>query len=142
MEHKTLLTPSSPRQVSNVLTATPPLQLWKEIPNEILQLILQFDGRIKKRNGVYMNQILINDGRYKLLRSIPKKEFLGSNLQRRIFMINSEIVIETFVHFRNNRDENNNYFTIYFQEQIDPPYKITHSFSKNFLTKFYYFILP
>lgn len=123
----------------------PPLQLWKEIPNEILQLILQFDGRIKKRNGVYMNQILINDGRYKLLRSIPKKEFYGSNLslKRQVFMINSEIVIETFVHFRNNRDENNNYFTIYFQEKIDqPPYKITHSFSKNFLTKYYSFILP
>lgn len=142
MEHQTLSSLTQEFSASEPSSTEPLLQLWKEIPNEILQLILQFDGRIKKRNGVYMNQILINDGRYKLLSSIPKKEFYGSNLQRQIFMINSEIVIETFVHFRNNRDENNQYFTIYFQEQIDSPYKITHSFSKNFFTKFYSFILP
>ena len=120
-------------------------ELFSKTPIDILQLILQFDGRLKKRNGVYMNQILINDERYKLLRSIPQKEFFGTTLSERrtVFIVNNTIVNETFVYFRNKRDENNKYYTIYFQEHLDPPpYKITHYFTKCFFTNIDSFILP
>ena len=119
-------------------------ELFSKIPIDILQLILQFDGSLKKRNGVYMNQIPIQDERYKLFRSIPRKEFFGNSLSsRREYIVNNTIVNETFVHFRNKRDENNNYYTIYFQEQLEPqPYKITHYFTKCFFTKVDSFILP
>ena len=119
-------------------------ELFSKIPIDILQLILQFDGSLKKRNGVYMNQIPIQDERYKLLRSIPRKEFFGTSLnERRLFLVNNTIMNETFVHFRNKRDNNNKYYTIYFQEQLDPPpYKITHRFTKCFFTNIDYFILP
>lgn len=119
-------------------------ELFSKTPIDILQLILQFDGSLKKRNGVYMNQIPIQDERYKLLRSIPRKEFFGTSLsERRVFMVNNDIVNETFVHFRNKRDENNKYYTIYFQEQLDPPpYKITHYFTKCFFSNVNSFILP
>ena len=119
-------------------------ELFSKTPIDILQLILQFDGSLKKRNGVYMNQIPIQDERYKLLRSIPRKEFFGTSLsERRLFMVNNDIVNETFVHFRNKRDENNKYYTIYFQEQLDPPpYIITHRFTKCFFTNIASFVLP
>ena len=119
--------------------------LWKEIPCDMLQLILQFDGRLKKRNGVYMNQILINDEHYKLFRSIPRKEFFGTSLSgRREFIVNNELIGETFVHFRRKRDENNQYYTLYFEEkqQLDSQRKITHHFSKCFFTGGCSFILP
>ena len=119
-------------------------QLWKKIPNDILLLILQFDGSIKNRNGVFMNQILIQDECYKLFRSIPRKEFRGTSLSsRRVFMVNNILLGETFVHFINKKDENNKYFTIYFEEQLDPqPYKITQHFTKCFFTNVSSFVLP
>ena len=118
-------------------------QLWKGINKDILDLIFKYYGRLKKRNGVYMNQISRQDERYKLLHSIPRKEFFGSSLHsRREFMINNTNINETFVYFRHKRYENNKYFTIYFEEQLDPPYKITHRFVGCYFTNVYSFILP
>lgn len=120
------------------------LQIWREIPVDILHLILQFDGRIKKRNGVYINQILVNDERYRLLQTIPKKVFFGTSLnEKRLWMVNNRFVRETFVYFRHKRDENNRYYTIYFEEQLDPPpFTTTHHFSKCFFVSHNSFILP
>lgn len=115
--------------------------LWKETPSDIVHWILQYDGRIKKRNGVYINQIPLE--RYALLRTIPQKEFFGTTLSSRNFMVfNDTIVNETFVHFRHKRDENNQYYTIYFQEQLDSPCQITHHFTKNFFSSMNSFVLP
>ena len=116
---------------------------WKSLPNEIIDLIIQYDGRIKYRNGVYMNQIDKKDDRYLLLYCISRKEFFETSLNfQREFMFNSKFVRETFVFFRKKRYENNKYFSIYFEEQLDPlPYTITHHFMKTF-TNNCSFILP
>ena len=42
-----------------------------QFPLEIVHHILEYDGRIKYRNGKYMNQIATDDNRYKLLQTIP-----------------------------------------------------------------------
>ena len=42
------------------------------IPVEIVHIILEYDGRIKYRNGKYINQITPNDNRYKMLQSMPQ----------------------------------------------------------------------
>ena len=41
-------------------------------PLEIVHRILEYDGRIKYRNGKYMNQITQYDDRYQMLRGIPQ----------------------------------------------------------------------
>jgi hypothetical protein len=41
------------------------------LPVEIVRIILQYDGRIKYRNGKYVNQIVPDDDRYKMLLQIP-----------------------------------------------------------------------
>ena len=50
------------------------------LPQEIVNHILEYDGRIKYRHGKYMNQIAKDDDRYNILKSIqPIKifEYLG-----------------------------------------------------------------
>ena len=42
------------------------------LPLEIVHLILEYDGRIKNRNGKYMNQIAQDDDRYLMLQKIPQ----------------------------------------------------------------------
>jgi hypothetical protein len=41
-------------------------------PLEIVNLILQYAGRIKYRNGKFMNQIYYDDSRYNMLKRMPK----------------------------------------------------------------------
>ena len=42
------------------------------LPIELVRRILEYDGRIKYRNGKYVNQIAQDDDRYKMLQGIPQ----------------------------------------------------------------------
>ena len=51
-----------------------------QLPLDIIHHILEYNGRIKYRNGKYMNQIAQDDDRYKMLQTIPKiKPFYNNN---------------------------------------------------------------
>ena len=49
------------------------MDLFAYLPKDIKNIILDFDGNIKYRRGVYMNQIPKEDDRYNLLQYIPTK---------------------------------------------------------------------
>ena len=57
-------------------TKNPPAN--NNIPKELLHIILEYDGKIKYRNGKYINCIDKNDGRYDIIKPllIKKKEIL------------------------------------------------------------------
>jgi hypothetical protein len=46
---------------------------WQKLSKEILNIILEYNGTIKYRNGKYINKISENDSRYNLLLTIPPK---------------------------------------------------------------------
>jgi len=52
---------------------------WREIPRDILNYILIFDGKIKYRNGKYIDQIQMNE--YNCLLQIPRPVFYANICQ-------------------------------------------------------------
>jgi len=44
------------------------------IPKELLNIILEYDGRIKYKNGKYVNRIHKNDERYNIITPIMSKK--------------------------------------------------------------------
>ena len=66
----------------------------QHIPNDIVKLLLQFDGRIKYRNGHYIDTIDRNDDRYAMLDEVIKKKlkvYQRSNwLTPDVYIINIE----------------------------------------------------
>ena len=52
-----------------------------QLPLEIVHRILEYDGRIKYRNGKYMNQICKDDDRYQMLLTVPEILSYPNHLQ-------------------------------------------------------------
>ena len=49
------------------------MELFANLPNEIKNVILSFDGSIRYRRGEYINQIRHDDERYRGLSKIPQR---------------------------------------------------------------------
>ena len=66
------------------------IEKFKDIPSDILIIILNYNGTIKYRNGIYLNTISKNDNRYNLIEPIVNKKINIINVfvKERIFTSN------------------------------------------------------
>jgi hypothetical protein len=67
--------------------------LFKQLPFEILHIILTYNGTIKCRNGKYMNQLSRTDKRYDLLQYITKP----------VAFLNNDVFFCFTIHFTNDK---------------------------------------
>jgi hypothetical protein len=81
------------------------------LPKELLNIILDFDGRIKYKNGVYTNKIFKYDERYKIIQKIISKK-------KRILK-NTEFNGRSF------------YFSFYFDSNINLGLAYDYNYSNN-----------
>ena len=89
-------------------------------PLEIIHHILQYDGRIKYRNGKYMNQICKDDYRYNLL-------------CKRTLIIRDDWYTGNFDVYRMNYNNKNHTMVIYiFENSINYLYTNTKSGTDGF----------
>jgi hypothetical protein len=127
------------------------------LPKDIINLILEYDGRIKYRNGKYIDQINIQDEKYTLIKKkIVYKLFLIKKIETNIlinrlfndlFNINIHGFFISFpIHISTNNTEyglahsnvnfgQTNHYTITFYKNISNTfwYKI-----KNYIYKIFY----
>jgi len=50
-------------------------EVWKTTPIDIVDKIMRYTGKMRWRNGVFMNQIRKDDVRYIILQTIPQKTY-------------------------------------------------------------------
>ena len=68
------------------------------IPRELLHIILEYDGRIKYRKGMYINSIQKNDYRYDIITPlIYTKLKVMENIEYQILFCSK---FYTFLHFK------------------------------------------
>jgi hypothetical protein len=108
-------------------------EIWKILPNDILNIILKYDGKIKYRNGKYINQLNIKDRKF--------------NLLNQILIIKTNLKIKKYFSYNSNKDIGF-YFRIQFTnikiagiicDYYDNEYII--SFYKDIKDTFYYKII-
>ena len=78
-------------------------KLCKLLPQSIVDIILEYDGRIHNRSGKYINRILKTDPRYNLLRQIPPIVFVRREFITRysIRFSNERFILQKFIDYYN-----------------------------------------
>ena len=103
------------------------------LPLEIVHRILEYDGRIKYRNGKYMNQIAQDDVRYQMLLTMPQIKPFPNYIQSwymSIYGSNKQCFFEKYetLWFSENPHihvYNTNEICVYYFKKQDICYKFT-----------------
>jgi len=70
-------------------------EVWKNTPIDIIDKIVRYTGKMRWRNGVFMNQIRKDDARYVILQTIPEKIYTYDPISN---------VHNTYVFFNSYKD--------------------------------------
>jgi hypothetical protein len=62
------------------------MHIYSNIPNDLIHIILEYDGRIKYKNGIYVNIVNKNDERYNIIKPLINKKL---EIMKKIEITNS-----------------------------------------------------
>ena len=103
-----------------------------QLPLELVHRILEYDGRIKYRNGKYMNQIAQDDVRYKMLKQMPQIQTWEHlfNMYMSIYSFDKQCCFEKYQTLWNSENphihvHNTNEIGLYFFKKQYICYKFT-----------------
>ena len=74
-------------------------EVWKKTPIDIVDKIVRYTGKMRLRNGIFMNQIDQEDMRYVVVRKIPTKLYTYDPIS------NTHNSYVYFTPFKNNMDK-------------------------------------
>jgi len=74
-------------------------EVWKKTPIDIVDKIVRYTGKMRLRNGIFMNQIDQDDIRYVVVRKIPEKIYTYDPIS------NTHNSYVYFTPFKNNMDK-------------------------------------
>ena len=76
--------------------------MFKHLPSDIINNILEFNGTIKYRTGIYINQINVHDTKYdKIKEIIYKKEHIYDTIKN-YYGLKNPYYIEIYIHNYND----------------------------------------
>ena len=122
------------------------LNLYKNLPKELIIIILNYDGRIKERKGKFADQINTNDEKYNLVKNnLLNNAILQNKLQLHLTNFNEnnvlyntclkdELLHKTIVQWFNLREVENDLYII----NINPPNRYLRPIGSYFPSYRYY----
>ena len=81
------------------------INMFNQLPHELIRLIMSYDDRFKYRNGQWMTQIPKNDKRYSLLQNIERDIIHESD--NSCIYVGENCFITIFWGYRTNEMYNN-----------------------------------
>lgn len=76
--------------------------MFNKLPIDIVNKILEYNGSIKYRFGVYMNQINVYDKKYNNIETIEQNKFNIANTIKMYYGLKNPYYMEIYIHSKND----------------------------------------
>ena len=76
--------------------------MFNKLPIDIVNRVLEYDGSIKYRFGVYMNQINVHDEKYDNLKEITNNKYNITNTIKMYYGLKNPYYMEVYIHNKDN----------------------------------------
>ena len=76
--------------------------MFNKLPIDIVNRVLEYDGSIKYRFGVYMDQINVHDEKYDILKEITNNKYNIANTIKMYYGLKNPYYMEIYIHNKDN----------------------------------------
>ena len=76
--------------------------MFNKLPIDIVNRVLEYDGSIKYRFGVYMDQINVHDEKYDNLKEITNNKYNITNTIKMYYGLKNPYYMEVYIHNKDN----------------------------------------
>ena len=76
--------------------------MFNKLPIDIVNRVLEYDGSIRYRFGVYMDQINVHDEKYDNLKEITNNKYNIANTIKMYYGLKNPYYMEIYIHSKND----------------------------------------